>query len=239
MSTLTAIIIFGLLMSSIALIGSVILLLPKSLLSRIIHPLVSFAAGSLLGGAIFHLLPHAIIEYGNSRPIYLALALGFVMMFILEQFLQWHHCHRAELPHRPVSYLILLADGLHNLIGGISVGAAFVIDIKLGITVWFVAVAHEIPQELGDFGILLFSGWGRMNALLFNFISALTFPLGALIAYFSSSHLNQGLLLAFGAGNFIYICAADLIPQLQTDQSKEQVMNFTAFVLGLMILYLI
>lgn len=229
MPTFLWILIFGIAMSAIALVGSITLILPSQSFKRIIFPLVSLAAGTLIGGAIFHLLPEAVSKIGNHRIIYTSLALGFVVFFILEQFLHWHHCHQSLLRHQPVSYLILLADGLHNFIGGLAVGSAFVIDIKLGIITWIVAAAHEVPQELGDFGILIHSGWKKSSALLFNVISALTFPIGAFFAYFISKEINIAFLLPFAAGNFLYIGAADLIPQLKSTKLLDQILQFSFF----------
>jgi zinc and cadmium transporter len=243
--TLGWILLFGLLMSAIALVGSATLLLPEPKFKRVVLPLVALAAGSLLGGTFFHLLPESIDQLGNPLGLYAGLAGGFVVFFVLEQFLQWHHCHQPLPRHKPVGYLILLADGLHNLIGGLAVGGAFVIDTELGIVTWAVAAAHEVPQELGDFGILVHSGWSKRAALAFNVLSALTFPLGGLIAYLLSGGIDVAWLLPFAAGNFLYIGAADLIPQLHAEECpgsgapaglKERLVQLAAFLLGLGIL---
>lgn len=236
MSIFTLILVFGLAMSAIALVGSLTLILPEKLFQQIVLPLVSLAAGTLIGGALLHLLPHAIQQAGNTNSVFIALTLGFLVLFFMEQFLHWHHCHQSQLRHEVVSYLILLADGLHNFIGGLVIGSAFMIDTKLGILTWLIAALHEIPQELGDFGILLNSGWKPKHALIFNFISALTFPIGALIAYAISGNINVSLLLAFGAGNFLYIGATDLIPQLKTKKSKLQAINALIFIFGISIM---
>lgn len=237
MHILTWIIIFGVLMSAIALVGALTLVLPEALFREIILPLVGLAAGTLIGGALFHLLPSAVAETNNANAVYLSLVIGFIAFFILEQFLHWHHCHRSPMKHKPVSYLILSADALHNFIGGFAVGAAFVVDIRLGIVTWLVAAAHEVPQELGDFGILIHSGWKRKTALIFNFLSGLTFPIGAILSYVLSKDFNAALILAFAAGNFLYIGATDLIPQLQTEKTRSQLIQFSAFILGLVIMY--
>jgi zinc and cadmium transporter len=128
MPTLVWIVLFGLAMSAIAFVGSITLVLPQQTFKRVVLPLVALAAGSLLGGTFFHLLPEAVAELGNGLDLYVALAGGFLAFFVLEQFLHWHHCHQPARNHRPVGYLILLADGLHNLLGGLAVGGAFVID---------------------------------------------------------------------------------------------------------------
>lgn len=241
MSTLAWIIVSGALMSALALVGSVTLVLPPKVFQRIILPLVALAAGTLLGGALFHMLPASIEALGNGVAVYGWVALGFVSFLVLEQFLHWHHCHRAaEAQHRPVGYLILLADGLHNLVGGLAVGSAFVLDIRLGIIAWLVAAAHEIPQELGDFGLLVHSGWTRKHALMFNVLSALTFLLGGIIAYGLSGAVDVAFLVPFAAGNFIYIAAADLIPQFTTQESTlAKLLHTLSFGVGLGLLFVL
>ena len=221
------------------MVGAVTLLLPEAMFKKLIMPLVSLAAGTLIGGAFFHLLPEAVTKLGNIKFVYLWLVLGFISFLMLEQFLHWHHCHRSLIRHHPVSYLILIADGIHNFIGGLAVGAAFIIDIKLGILTWFIAVAHEIPQELGDFGILIHSGWMKRSALIYNFISAITFLIGGIFAYIISEEINVAILLAFGAGNFIYIGAADLIPLMRSKYLYDQILQFGFFTIGVFIMYIL
>ena len=214
MSTLAWIVVFGVAMSALALIGGVTTLLSERALARVLMPLVALAAGSLLGGAFFHMLPEAVEQSGNELSVYVSFVAGFAAFFVLEQYLHWHHCHRPVSEHAPLGYLILVADGLHNLLGGLGVGAAFVLDRRVGITTWLVAAAHEVPQELGDFGILVHSGWKSRAALVYNAVSALTFLVGGLVAFALSDSLDVALLLPFAAGNFVYIAAADLVPQI-------------------------
>lgn len=235
MSTLAWIVGSGLMMSAIALVGSVTLLLQEKTLQRIILPLIAFAAGSLIGGAFFHMIPAGIAQSGSTTAFYVWVMVGFSSFFALEQLLHWRHCHRAaEDRKRPLTYLILIGDGLHNFIGGAAVAGAFIIDIRLGITAWLIAAAHEIPQELGDFGILIHGGWKKRNALLFNVLSALTFLLGGLLTYALSFSINVAFLIPFAAGNFIYIGASDLIPEVKENVSlRANVINFLAFNSGL------
>jgi zinc and cadmium transporter len=238
MSTLGWIVVAGLAMSSLALVGTVTVFMPPDRLERIVLPMVGLAAGSLLGGAVFHMLPEAIDVIGNRLGVYLAFVAGFLVFFVLEQFLHWHHCHRADhSTHRPLGYLILLADGLHNLIGGLAVGGAFVVDIRVGIVAWLVAAAHEVPQELGDFGVLVHSGWQRRSALAWNFASALTFLVGSLIAYAVADHIEVAYLLPFAAGNFVYIAAADLLPEISSEErTRDKLETTAAFLAGLVVL---
>ncbi len=222
-------------MSVIALVGGVTLVLAEETLERFLLPLVALAAGSMLGGAVFHLLPRSIETLGNSFGVYLALTLGFVSFFCLEQFLQWHHCHAVTSAHRqPLGYLLLIADGLHNFVGGLAIGGAFVMDTTAGIAAFTAAAAHEIPQELGDFGVLVHGGWGPKQALLFNFISALSFPVGGLLAYVAADAIEVAYLVPFAAGNFIYIAAADLIPEVKQHEDWQiNLLHLAALLIGI------
>lgn len=248
MSTLIWIVGAGVAMSTLALLGGVTVLLPERTLQRIVMPLVALAAGSLLGGAMFHMLPSSVEHLGNNLVLWVWLVSGFVAFFILEQFLHWHHCHRGVSQHRPLGYLILVADGTHNFIGGLAVAGAFLVEIRLGIVTWLVAAAHEIPQELGDFGILIHSGWSPRRALVFNFASAATFLVGSLVAYWASEAVTVAFLVPFAAGNFIYIAAADLLPQITSTgpyedagrrlpATRDKVEQSLAFLGGLLLLY--
>jgi zinc and cadmium transporter len=248
MSTLAWIFVFGLAMSALALVGGVTTLISERRLERLLMPLVALAAGSLLGGAFFHMLPEAIEQTGNKLSVYVWLVAGFAAFFVLEQYLHWHHCHRPVSEHAPLGYLILVADALHNFLGGLAVGAAFTVDVRVGVVTWLVAAAHEVPQELGDFGILVHSGWKVRAALAYNLASALTFLVGGLVAYAISGALDVAFLLPFAAGNFVYIAAADLVPQItspvacvSTSERKlalrDKLEQSLAFALGLATLW--
>lgn len=238
MSTLVWIVVSGIAMSLVALVGLVTVVMPRPVLERLLLPLVALAAGSLLGGAFFHMLPEAVDALGNQLRVYVWLVAGFVTFFVLEQFLHWHHCHRTDHDgHLPLGYLILVADGLHNFIGGLAVAGAFIVDIRVGIVTWLVAAAHEVPQELGDFGVLVHSGWTRRGALIWNVVSASTFLLGGLVAYGLSGTVEVAVLLPFAAGNFIYIGAADLLPEIAGETStRDKIEPSAAFFAGLLLL---
>jgi zinc and cadmium transporter len=241
MNTLAWIIVSGLAMSLIALSGSITLLLRPVTLQRILLPLVAFAAGTLLGGALLHMLPETLARTGPVTPVFMWLIGGFTAFFALEQFLHWHHSHRGDQrQEKPLTYLILLGDGLHNLLGGMAVAAAFIADTRLGITTWLAAAAHEVPQELGDFGILVHGGWSKGRALLFNFLSAVTFLLGGLIAWAAAARIDVTFLLPFAAGNFLYIAASDLIPEVKTDSgARAGLTHLIAFGTGIALMYLL
>lgn len=215
LSNLAWILTGGILMSLVALVGGITVLLPPRRLNQLLLPLISLAAGSLLGGALFHMLPEGLAVMG-ARRAGLWIAGGFTGFLALEQFLQWHHSHRHTGPQRhPMAVLILLGDGLHNFIGGLGIASTFLMNPTAGIAAWCAAVAHEIPQELGDFAILIHSGWRPRSALRWNFISALTFPLGALLAWLLARSLPVAPLVLFAGGNFIYIAASDLVPEIK------------------------
>jgi zinc and cadmium transporter len=235
METLVWIVGSSLVMSAIATVGSVTLILKESTLQKLLLPLVAFAAGSLIGGAFFHMIPAGLKKMGGEVGFFVWLVVGFVLFFALEQFLHWHHCHRAQADcKKPLTYLILIGDGVHNFIGGTAVAGTFLIDIRLGVTAWLAAAAHEVPQELGDFGVLLHGGWEKSKALMFNVISALTFLLGGLLAYAASYKLDVTFLLPFAAGNFIYIGAADLIPEINRHESPTaNLIHFLFFAAGM------
>jgi len=237
MTTLGWIIVGGVLMSAIALVGGLTTVLRAQTLERLLLPLVALAAGSLLGGAFFHLLPEGMTVM-HPRDASVWVVSGFIAFFGLEQFLHWRHCqHPAADDREPMTYLILLGDGLHNFLGGLAIASAFIVDPAVGITAWCAAAAHEVPQELGDFGVLVHGGWSTRRALLWNFASGLTFLIGALLAYAMSRQFDITPLILFGAGNFIYIGASDLIPQIKAQpRLTAALVHFGCLVGGVLLL---
>jgi zinc and cadmium transporter len=232
---------YGILMSLFAFAGAIFYVFPEKQVKRFIFPMVAFAAGALWGGAFFHMLPKSIEAIGDTNLTFLWLTAGFVIFLVLHQLIHWHHCHNLDCDHghRPLGTMVLIADGLHNLLGGLGIGALFMVDIKVGTAAFVAAVLHEIPQEIGDFGLLVHAGWTRGKALLFNFFSALTFPLGGVIAYMLDGTMNVAYLAAIAAGNFVYIAAADLTPELaKYENVKKTVTSLFFFLLGMGLLYL-
>lgn len=227
-------------MSAIALVGTVTLVLRETTLQKLLLPLVSLAAGSLVGGALFHMIPAALLSMA-SMAAFGWVALGFLLFFGLEQFLHWHHCHRASADCRqPLTYLVLVGDAVHNFLGGLSIGGVFLVDVRLGLAAWLAAAAHEIPQELGDFGVLMHGGWSKRKALLFNLLSGLTFLLGGLVAYGASRQLDVRWLVPLAAGNFLYIGASDLVPEVnKAHTATSNLLHFTLFTASLGLLFAI
>jgi zinc and cadmium transporter len=234
MDVLVWIIGSGILMSVFAGVGAVTLILKESTLEKILKPLVAFAAGSLLGGAFFHMIPAGLSESGAHLSSFVWIMAGFTVFFALEQFLHWHHCHRAAAPcKQPLTYLILIGDGLHNFIGGTAVAGVFLSDIRLGIMAWSAAAAHEVPQELGDFGVLVHGGWSKSKALIFNIVSGSSFLVGGLLAYAAAQRFDVSFLIPFAAGNFIYIGATDLVPEINKQESlASSIIHFACFLSG-------
>jgi len=241
MSTLVWILISTFSMSLISFMGAFALYLKEQSLHKITLPLVSMSAGALLGGALLHMIPESIEEMGNIEAVWIWALVGFSLFLLLEQFIHWHHCHRAPSEHKePVTYLILVADGLHNFIDGLAIAGAFLVDFRVGIITWIAGAAHEIPQEFGDFGILIHGGWKKSKALWFNFISGLTMVLGGLIAYYFSASYNVSFLLPFAAGNFIYIAASDLIPEVKHSENiRANLIHYASFLLGIAIIFVV
>ena len=220
MSTLILILASTFLVSAISIIGILFLVLRKKLLDKISLMLVSFASGSLLGGAFLHLIPEALSPYDES--VFIVILVGIFVFFLLEKSL-WKHCHEKECPVHPFAYLNLFGDGLHNFIDGLIIAASFLVSIPLGTAATMAVISHEVPQEIGDFGILVYGGLSKSKALFYNFLTAITALVGATFMYvlyvFSPFIPNMAYLLAFAAGSFIYIATTDLIPELRKEKN--------------------
>lgn len=238
METFLFIVVGGFLMSAIALVGGLTTLLGPGILERMLLPLVALASGTLLGGGFFHMIPEGS-KLLSPLSASLWLMCGFSAFLALEQFLHWHHSHfKPAEAKKPVTYLILIGDAVHNFLGGLGIGSTFLISPKAGVIAWIAAAAHEVPQELGDFGVLVHGGWPRRRALLWNMFSALTFPLGALIAYVASRSFDVSGLVLFGAGSFIYIAASDLIPEIKAQENLARAgLHFMSFFIGLILMF--
>ena len=186
---------------------------------RALPHLVSFAVGTLLGSAFLGLLPTALRVGPINSVLGITLA-GILLFFLLEKYLLWRHCHRADCAvHTASGPIIIVGDAFHNFVDGVIIAAAFLESAPLGISTTLAVIAHEVPQEVGDFGVLLHSGYGRLEAFLYNSLSASTTIAGAFLAYIAVGHATRMMpyLLAFSAASFLYIGIADLIPSLNRD----------------------
>ncbi len=222
--------------SLIAFVGIFTLLLREEWLKKALLILVALSSGALLGGAFLHLLPEAVSELGASLSVFLYLLPGFCLFFILEQFLHWRHQHDETHSVKPFTYLILVSDSLHNFIDGFVIAASFVVSYPVGIATTLAVALHEIPQELSDFGALIYGGFGKKRALAFNYTSAVTAIVGGVIGYFAASMMQASIVyfLPFAAGNFIYIAAADLIPEIKHAVSfRRSIIHFCVFLVGI------
>lgn len=238
--------------SLISLIGLVVISLKDALLKKIIFFLIPLAVGALLGDAFIQLIPNAIEQSTNNSVTSLYIIFGIMTFFILEKYLYIHHEHSVPIHvsgknngktiKKPVGKLILVSDGFHNFIDGIIIGVSYLISIPVGIATTISIILHEIPQEMADFGILLYSGYTRKQALFYNFLSALTAVVGVFVV-FALGDLFKSLLsffIPFAAGIFIYIASADLIPELHKRKSmRGTLIELSAMFLGIFIIYIL
>ncbi|MEM1551693.1 MAG: ZIP family metal transporter [Candidatus Bathyarchaeia archaeon] len=221
--------------SLIAFIGIVFIGLKEDKLKRLTMVLVGFASGTLIGGAFFHLLPESLTPENDATTVFWCVIVGIISFFTLEKFLYWRHCHEKECPTHTFVYLNLLGDGIHNFIDGMVIAATFMVSFELGFAATLAVIFHEVPQEIGDFGVLAYGGLSRKKALTYNFISAVTAILGALATYFLAYLRSiETLLVPFAAGGFIYIAATDLMPELhKKSHAGESIIQLFVILLGI------
>ncbi len=243
MSILSYIIIFTLIGSVVSLLGGVLLLINQKFTLKVTHFLTAFAAGALLSTAFFDLLPEAqeLLEDSDDINIFLWTLVGILTFFILERFIH-HHGHSHGTKEKDVVVpLIVIGDSVHNFIDGVAMAATFLINIPLGIITSLAVAAHEIPQEIGDFGLMLGRGVKRKNILLINFFSALVALLGAVLTYVYQDSIQSLLpqILAITAGFFIYISAANLIPEIHNREDRRLAFwESASLFLGVIIVYI-
>jgi len=223
-----------LLVSIVSLAGVALLSLNKKILKAAMIPLVSFSTGAILGNVFFDLFPE-IAESSSDLPAsFMAVLAGILVSFIIEKFIHWRHCHDLECssPVHPAGVLVLIGDASHNFLDGVLIAASYSAGVSVGIATTAAVMLHEIPQEFGDFAVLLHSGFGKRKALFLNFVSALTALVGAGAAMAASglSEEIEAVLLPFAAGNFLYIAGSDLIPSLHKENKIKSSMIQLAFI---------
>lgn len=231
MTSLIYILIATIVVSLAGLIGIVTFFFHEKKVNKIVPYLVAFAAGSLLGGAFLHLIPEAI-EKGS-----LSIIIGFFVFYFLERVMHYHHCHSKHVCERKnVSVLVLVADFLHNFIDGLAIGISFSVSVALGITTTLAILFHELPQELGNFSILIFEGFKRKKALILTFLVQCSAILGGIVGYFIGELEFSTYLLGITAGGFIYLAASDLIPSLHEREHHKKYLVELSLILGVLLM---
>ncbi|MFA6605011.1 MAG: ZIP family metal transporter [Patescibacteria group bacterium] len=249
---LTYIIVSTLAVSLLSLLGLSIFF-KKRYSKKIMEATVSLAAAVLLGNVFCHMLPELVEEAQHQNLDFHTLSVwilvSIVFFFFTEKYLHWHNCHHhqdhEEHQHNenckhPLGVNILIGDGLHNLIDGMAIAASFMLSTELGILATIAIALHEIPQEISDFSLLLYAGYSKIKALLWNLLSALTALLGGLITYFltSTGHIDL-ILTAVAAGSFLYISLSDIMPHLHDKNHTHYKTQVIWFVIGLLIIYFV
>ncbi len=227
--------------SLVSLAGVFTLSIREDKIKKYVFILVSLAVGALLGDAFIHLIPEAFESSENPTMVSLLIIAGILAFFVLEKFLHWHHHGEdTEEDHvHPVGKLVLFSDGVHNFIDGIIIGTSFLASTSLGVATTIAVILHEIPQEIGDFAVLLHSGYTRKRALWLNFLSALTAVLGTIVAFAFGNFAEafSTMVLPLAAGGFIYIAVADLIPELhKTKVVRHSILQFGSLLLGVLLM---
>lgn len=230
--------------SLISCVGILTIGMKIETLKKYVLLLVSLSAGALLGDTFFHLLPEYVETIGYTTLASRGILAGIIFGLVIEKVIHRRHCHlptTRDHPH-PFAYMNLVGDMLHNFIDGLIVGASYLISIEVGIATTIAVILHEVPQEIGDFGVLIHGWFTKQKALLLNFLTALTAILGGFIAYFLVDHVPymQELLVPFTIGSFLYIAWADLIPEMHKElRLSAAVRNILWFCLGIVIMYLL
>ncbi len=247
MNTWTYPLLSVLLISSISLVGVITLAIQQNRLQKFLIYLVSFSAGALIGDVFIHLLPELIEENSFTFMTSMYILLGIIVFFIIEKFICWHHCtipQKEQHIHR-FAYMNMVGDVIHNFTDGLIIGASFLVSFEVGVATTIAVILHEIPQEIGDFGVLLHGGFSKAKALFYNFITSLTAVLGTVVALILNAYIENinSFLIPFAIGSFIYIAASDLIPELhkETDVKKSiiQTITFLAGIGAMMLMLLL
>ena len=241
MIELAYILISTIMITFIAFIGIFTLAINENILKKILLVLVSLSAGALMGGAFLHLIPESI-EVASGSNIFIIVLIGFIIFFIIEKILHWRHCHDGKCDVHTFHYMNLIGDSIHNFIDGLIIAAGFMVSIPLGFTATIAIVAHEIPQEIGDFGVLIYGGFEKKKALILNFLIAFTIVIGGFVGYLLSNIIENYvyILLSFAAGGFIYIAATDLIPEIKKEVDiRKSTFTMLIFILGIVFMWII
>lgn len=242
MESLIYIIISTFAVSLLSLSGILFISLNKNYFEKLISIFVSLSIGTLLGGAFFHLIPESMEDL-KSWNLSMGLVIGGILFFFLmERIIRWRHCHDGECSVHSFAYMNLLGDGLHNFIDGISIAAAYLLDFNLGIATTTAVFLHELPQEIGDFGVIIYGGFSKRKAILFNFITALTSMAGGIGTFLFSKGVKSFVPLVppIAAGGFLYIALSDLIPEFhKKEKFRSFIFHFSITIFGILIMILL
>ena len=234
--------------SLFSLTGILAFSLRDDTLHKILFVLLAFSAGTILGASLFDLLPEAV-EHIEGSVVYVYIAVGFVAFYFLERFIYWYHGHGhhsdfsehgAEEYTKGFAYLNVLGDGIHNFLDGMIIAVSFNVDFSVGLATTIAVIFHELPQEIGDYGILIYAGFNKARALLLNFAAALAVVAGGVFAIFFLELIESlsGTLIAFSAGAFLYLSASELIPELKEEKDFwKSLAQFAIFIAGLAVIW--
>ncbi len=227
-----------------SLIGLATLPISKNKKEKAMITLVASSAGTMLGSAFFHLIPESV-ELQNLDLSLLLVLISFCSFYVLEKFLFWHHCHKSDCKDKnkhTLAIMNIFGDSIHNFLDGIIIVGAYMSSINLGLITSFTVALHEIPQEISDFGVLVYSGFSKRKAIITNLFSSFTTIIAVILGYFliNYSDLIKHSIIPFVAGGFLYIGASDLIPELKNESKLfNSFLNFLAFLFGIMLMYLL
>lgn len=228
------ILVSSLIISLGALVGIFTLSIKENVLDRIVIKMVALSSGALLGGAFIHLIPEGVEKTDGSK-FFTTVLVSILSYLVIEKVLHWRHCHKhGSCSVHSFGYMNLIGDSVHNFIDGLIIASSFIVSIPLGITTTIAIALHEIPQEIGDFGVLLYAGIEKKRALLLNFLVALTVVAGAICGWFLISKIEAitSFLLPVAAGGFIYIALSDMVPELRKEPDIKHFFSAFAFVLA-------
>ena len=244
MTTLLYILIATSVVSLGALVGIFTLGFNEKFLNKILMGLVALSSGTMLGGAFIHLLPEGV-ENGNVDNFFLIVLFTLVFYLLIEKLLHWRHCHKhggSCHTHHSIGTMNLIGDSVHNFIDGLIIAGAFLVSVPLGIATTFAMALHEIPQEIGDFGVLIYSGFTKKKALMLNFLVALMVVLGGVVGWGLSHYIDNVsiFLIPIAVGGFIYISTSDLLPEIRKDVSiKKFLLYLLLLLLGIGLMFLV
>ncbi len=229
------------LVSLVAFIGVFTLALTETKLQQVLIYMVSFAAGGLFGDVFIHLLPESVASTGFTLHVSFYVLGGIVTFFILEKVVRWHHHHTPHREEHPKSFatMSLVGDAVHNFVDGLIIGVSYLVSISVGVATTVAVIFHEIPQEIADFGILLHGGYHKKKAVMFNFLTALTAVIGAVVALVAAKWFANltSVLIPFAAGGFVYVAGSDLIPELHNREGMgKSLLQLLAFLLGIAVM---